>query len=284
MWLPSRQRAVKPNRPPRVNRAHPLASGLVLAIVPRWGDIVSKMSAPVLAGNSSVIQSAYGSVAKQPSSATSDSIGWTPSTSSPVYGIGRDFSVVASCSVAVQDTGMRAFICIPWSDMQGGAASLMLGHNWGEAVLVYNNGPGAFSANNINGTGGTWVVGGDTARKVYGVSHYSNADVCFYKNGLSYCQTTDAAPQTPCFDGKQSVFVMGAGTGAGSPAWRTNGSLDVAFVFNRALSAADHASLARDPYQLLDYGTDPAAAFYANVAAAAGTINRRLRSLMGVGR
>lgn len=107
----------------------------------------------------------------------------------------------------------------------------------------------------------------------YGYSGVVGGGGRFYKNGRLFGSGSSAAAGWPRSIGRTLAFASGA-------QWKGY----AIYLFSIPLTNAQHALLHADPFGLLDFGTDPAAAFYASAGAAPGVINRRLRTLMGVGK
>jgi hypothetical protein len=244
---------VIPNTAPRINWEHPLAKSIVALFVPAYGEL--KGPNRISAGLNNVLLKPSVNGRSLVTSANGD-LGTSPLTNDQHIQL-----------------GVNSLTFVAWLDIKTlspGAALL------GQFDSTNVTDSFLFSSDGLNGNTGSfsWYDSGGVQRAVttsaatyfstvdgpscYAVSRRGGVAFDFYKNGAPF-GTSPADTTSNAFASSGDIWnLLGGQIGGAS----LIGSMPMAAIFNRALTATEHAELAAYPMALLDFGgslaTDPA--------------------------
>ncbi len=237
----------------RINWANPITRGLVHASVPG----VFRGKSPNLASTN--FSTLYGSASPLATS----------------QGVGANISGVASSRVSYKSpltSGNMTLFCVAKPNATGSACFLGV-FNFGNAVAVGNYlsieaGPvyGAVSTDSANWqiASGRAPVAGETV--AIAGSFTASGGRTIYINGVAGNTNATARNPSGLNEINEGCYYGGTGAGYVSP---LTGSVVLSLVFNRVLSAAEHKSLAENPWQVFAPETIPL--FWTGVTAQSAT-------------
>lgn len=235
----------KPLTLPKLNFTHPLAKNLLVAAVPRAGELISKKYFGALPGNTTYGIGPFGLSILVTTASGLVQQGVNTSLSKNLYNFtGTDYSCFWSCYYTTMS-------------------------DFGAVCSINNSGTADFNTTNFgirNETSNALLIRTGTTNTVTSAANFFAENMVCYGGFSANSTGTDIYRNGTLFEHSASVL--------GAPSWNNTATLqlgsnlasssagraqmvgytDVFYFFNKKISAEEHALLAQNPSVLLDFG------------------------------